>query len=84
MQRLKAVEAVRRSSFQRFSSFSNLKRGFSSLPNYAQTDDVFDQILVKGGPKSRAAILNRPSALNAHYFHGLWQGVLLRCRCCRA
>ncbi|KAG7024416.1 3-hydroxyisobutyryl-CoA hydrolase-like protein 2, mitochondrial [Cucurbita argyrosperma subsp. argyrosperma] len=43
MQRLKAVEAVRRSSFQRFSSFSNLKRGFSSLPNYAQTDDVFDQ-----------------------------------------
>ena len=25
---------------------------------------------MKGGPKSRAAILNRPSALNAHYFHG--------------
>lgn len=44
MQRLKALEAVRRSSFQRFSSFSNLKRGFSALPNYAQTDDLSDQV----------------------------------------
>ncbi|KAL0545424.1 hypothetical protein IC582_015307 [Cucumis melo] len=65
MQRLKALEVVRRSSFQRFSSFSNLKRSFSALPNYAQTDDLSDQVLVEGRPNSRAAILNRPSALNA-------------------
>ncbi|KAE8649939.1 hypothetical protein Csa_012892 [Cucumis sativus] len=63
MQRLKALEALRRSSFQ--SSFSNLKRSFSALPNYAQTDDLSDQVMVEGKPNSRAAILNRPSALNA-------------------
>ncbi|KAG7037652.1 3-hydroxyisobutyryl-CoA hydrolase-like protein 2, mitochondrial [Cucurbita argyrosperma subsp. argyrosperma] len=64
MQRLKALEAVR-SSFRRSCSFSNLRRGFSALPNYAQTEDLSDQVIVKGRPKSRAAILNRPSALNA-------------------
>ncbi|XP_022141033.1 3-hydroxyisobutyryl-CoA hydrolase-like protein 2, mitochondrial [Momordica charantia] len=65
MQRFKALEAVRRSSFHRLCYFSNLRRGFSALPSYVQTDDLSDQVLVEGRPKSRAAILNRPSALNA-------------------
>ena len=45
MQRLKALEAVR-SSFRRSCSLSNLRRGFSALPNYAQTEDLSDQVCV--------------------------------------
>ncbi|XP_050220291.1 3-hydroxyisobutyryl-CoA hydrolase-like protein 2, mitochondrial [Mercurialis annua] len=40
-------------------------REFSALPNYAQHDDLQDQVLVEGRAKSRAAILNRPSSLNS-------------------
>ncbi|XP_016543170.2 3-hydroxyisobutyryl-CoA hydrolase-like protein 2, mitochondrial [Capsicum annuum] len=38
-------------------------RQFSAQPNYA--DYLQEQVLVEGRAKSRAAILNRPSALNA-------------------
>lgn len=44
---------------------SRLSRSFSALPNYTQLDDLQDQVLVEGRAKSRAAVLNRPSALNS-------------------
>uniref|UniRef100_A0A1J3IZM5 3-hydroxyisobutyryl-CoA hydrolase n=1 Tax=Noccaea caerulescens TaxID=107243 RepID=A0A1J3IZM5_NOCCA len=41
-------------------------RSFSALPNYSASDaDTEDQVLVEGKAKSRAAILNSPSSLNA-------------------
>ncbi|KAL1210401.1 Small ribosomal subunit protein mS47 [Cardamine amara subsp. amara] len=41
-------------------------RSFSALPNYSASDvDIEDQVLVEGKAKSRAAILNCPSSLNA-------------------
>ncbi|KAK4345637.1 hypothetical protein RND71_035813 [Anisodus tanguticus] len=40
-------------------------RHFSAVPSYAQVDYLQEQVLVEGRAKSRAAILNRPSALNA-------------------
>ncbi|XP_059460566.1 small ribosomal subunit protein mS47 [Corylus avellana] len=66
MRSLKALVGLRRGSFQRVSFLSlSQQRGFSAQPNYAQNDDLQDQVLVEGRAKSRAAILNRPSALNA-------------------
>ncbi|EPS73523.1 hypothetical protein M569_01231, partial [Genlisea aurea] len=42
------------------------ERSFSALPSYAQPDyDVQQEVLVEGKANSRAAILNRPSSLNA-------------------
>ncbi|KAJ0247402.1 3-hydroxyisobutyryl-CoA hydrolase-like protein 2 [Hirschfeldia incana] len=42
-------------------------RSFSALPNYSASSDsdVQDQVSVEGKAKSRAAILHRPSSLNA-------------------
>ncbi|KAG2700337.1 hypothetical protein I3760_07G225800 [Carya illinoinensis] len=67
MHSLKALVALtRRSSFQRVGPlYLSEHRGFSALPSYEQNDDLQDQVLVEGRAKSRAAILNRPSALNA-------------------
>ncbi|KAI4316402.1 hypothetical protein L6164_024385 [Bauhinia variegata] len=62
MQRLKALLPASRCSFRRFGSHS---RGFSAQPDYIRHDDSQDQILVEGRAKSRAAVLNRPSSLNA-------------------
>ncbi|KAJ8570784.1 hypothetical protein K7X08_037756 [Anisodus acutangulus] len=45
--------------------FNHYYRHFSALPSYAQVDYLQEQVLVEGRVKSRAAILNRPSALNA-------------------
>lgn len=65
MQRAKAVlSPAVRCSLQRFGVFSH-HRSFSALPNYARNDDLQEQVLVEGRAKSRAAILNRPSDLNA-------------------
>ncbi|VVA11609.1 PREDICTED: 3-hydroxyisobutyryl-CoA hydrolase [Prunus dulcis] len=64
MQKAKAFEALRRCVSQRGSSLSH-HRAFSAQPNYALYDDVEDLVTVEGRAKSRAAILNRPSALNA-------------------
>ncbi|CAN4092603.1 unnamed protein product [Withania somnifera] len=41
------------------------RRHFSAVPSYAQVDYLQQQVLVEGRARSRAAILNRPSALNA-------------------
>ncbi|PQQ21025.1 hypothetical protein Pyn_08707 [Prunus yedoensis var. nudiflora] len=64
MQKAKAFEALRRCVSQRGSSLSH-HRAFSAQPNYVQYNDVEDLVTVEGRAKSRAAILNRPSALNA-------------------
>ncbi|KAB1204699.1 3-hydroxyisobutyryl-CoA hydrolase-like protein 2, mitochondrial [Morella rubra] len=65
MQSVKALVGLR-SSFRRVSFLSiSQQRGFSAQANYAQNDDLQEQVLVEGRAKSRAAILNRPSALNA-------------------
>ncbi|KAL6216038.1 hypothetical protein ACLB2K_009265 [Fragaria x ananassa] len=61
MLRVKGVEAaLRRCLKQHY-------RAFSAQPNYAHHhhDDIQDLVTVEGSTKSRAAILNRPSALNA-------------------
>ncbi|XP_021890699.1 3-hydroxyisobutyryl-CoA hydrolase-like protein 2, mitochondrial [Carica papaya] len=63
MQRVKALVTVRH-SLQGVRSFAN-QRSFSSQPNYASDVDTQEQVLVEGRAKSRAAILNRPFALNA-------------------
>ncbi|XP_054797018.1 3-hydroxyisobutyryl-CoA hydrolase-like protein 2, mitochondrial [Prosopis cineraria] len=60
MQRLKALLPENRCSFRSFH-----RRAFSAQPNYVEHDDGQDQILVEGKAISRAAILNRPNALNA-------------------
>ncbi|KAA8525592.1 hypothetical protein F0562_007447 [Nyssa sinensis] len=63
MQRLKVLLPVRRSLHRH--GFFCPRRSFSAQPNYAQHDDLQYQVLVEGRANSRAAILNRPSALNA-------------------
>ncbi|KAK9947208.1 hypothetical protein M0R45_012640 [Rubus argutus] len=62
MQRAKAFEGLKRCVSRR-----GHHRAFSSQPNYARyhDDHVQDLVMVEGRTKSRAAILNRPSALNA-------------------
>ncbi|PKI34005.1 hypothetical protein CRG98_045623 [Punica granatum] len=55
MQSLKVLITGRRSAH----------RGLSAQPHYAHYDHSEDQVLVDGRASSRAAILNRPSALNA-------------------
>ncbi|KDP33513.1 hypothetical protein JCGZ_07084 [Jatropha curcas] len=64
MQRLKELIKIRHSINSRV-GFLSAQRDFSALPNFAQNDDLQDQVLVVGRAKSRAAILNRPSSLNA-------------------
>ncbi|KAK3210915.1 hypothetical protein Dsin_015621 [Dipteronia sinensis] len=64
MQRIKALTRVRH-SLNRVWFFSHQQKTFSALPNYAANDDLQDQVCVEGRPKSRAAVLNRPSALNS-------------------
>ncbi|KAK5817489.1 hypothetical protein F383_08786 [Gossypium arboreum] len=63
MQRVKALIKVRH-SFQTLRFLSH-QRCFSAQPNYAPYHDFQDQVLVEGRAKSRAAILNRPFALNS-------------------
>ncbi|KAL5071525.1 hypothetical protein RYX36_022412 [Vicia faba] len=66
MQRFKAL--LPRTRFSSPSLFSN-RRAFSAQPDYAERndddEDSQNQILVEGRAKSRTAILNRPSSLNA-------------------
>ncbi|XP_057426993.1 3-hydroxyisobutyryl-CoA hydrolase-like protein 2, mitochondrial [Lotus japonicus] len=66
MQRFKSLLPQNKFSFRTLCSHP---RTFSAQPNFAQRDDDGDdsqeQILVEGRAKSRAAILNRPSSLNA-------------------
>ncbi|PPR98202.1 hypothetical protein GOBAR_AA22474 [Gossypium barbadense] len=62
MQRVKAL--IVRHSFQTLRFLSH-QRCFSAQPNYAPYHDFQDQVLVEGRAKSRAAILNRPFALNS-------------------
>ncbi|GMH11763.1 hypothetical protein Nepgr_013604 [Nepenthes gracilis] len=45
--------------------FLSHQRSYLAQPYYAQHDEVQDQVLVEGRANSRAAILNRPSSLNA-------------------
>ncbi|GAU17690.1 hypothetical protein TSUD_07520 [Trifolium subterraneum] len=66
MQRFKSL--LPQARFSSRSLYSH-PRPFSAQPNYAQRnddeEDPQNQILVQGRAKSRAAILNRPSSLNA-------------------
>ncbi|GAA0150798.1 hydrolase [Lithospermum erythrorhizon] len=57
MQRLKLFSILKHSFQQR--------RCFSALPSYTLNDALQEQVLVEGRAKSRAAILNKPSSLNA-------------------
>ncbi|XP_021614405.1 3-hydroxyisobutyryl-CoA hydrolase-like protein 1, mitochondrial isoform X3 [Manihot esculenta] len=69
MQGLKAAAAllIRRSRAESWRALPNYHyRNLSSLPsNSSIDDDIQNQVLVEGEAYSRAAILNRPSALNA-------------------
>lgn len=67
MHKLKVLLSLSKPFRRHDSSFlsSRYCRQFSSLPSYAQVDYLQEQVLVEGRAKSRAAILNRPSALNA-------------------
>ncbi|XP_061364517.1 small ribosomal subunit protein mS47 [Gastrolobium bilobum] len=64
MQRFKSLLPQSRFSFRTLCSY---RRAFTAQPNYVEhdDDDPQQQILVEGRAKSRAAILNRPSSLNA-------------------
>ncbi|KAJ1381463.1 Enoyl-CoA hydratase/isomerase, HIBYL-CoA-H type [Sesbania bispinosa] len=65
MQRFKTLLPQSRLSFRKLCSH---RRAFTAQPNYVERDDDDNsqqQILVEGRVKSRAAILNRPSSLNA-------------------
>ncbi|XP_021692854.2 3-hydroxyisobutyryl-CoA hydrolase-like protein 2, mitochondrial isoform X1 [Hevea brasiliensis] len=64
MQRLTELINLRY-SFNSSAGFLSTQRGFSAFPDYAQNDNLQDQVLVEGRAKSRAAILNRPYSLNA-------------------
>ncbi|XP_031279638.1 3-hydroxyisobutyryl-CoA hydrolase-like protein 2, mitochondrial isoform X2 [Pistacia vera] len=61
MQRMKALLRARHSFTRKVGFF----RSFSALPDYVPNNNLQDQVLVEGKANSRAAILNRPSALNA-------------------
>ncbi|KAJ0031491.1 hypothetical protein Pint_12507 [Pistacia integerrima] len=61
MQRMKALLRARHS----FTRKVGFLRSFSALPDYVPNNNLQDQVLVEGKANSRAAILNRPSALNA-------------------
>ncbi|CAK9185260.1 unnamed protein product [Ilex paraguariensis] len=63
MQGLRVLLPVRRSLHRH--GFVLHNRSFSAQLNYAQYDDIQEQVLVEGRANSRAAILNRPTALNA-------------------
>ncbi|KAJ4707776.1 3-hydroxyisobutyryl-CoA hydrolase-like protein 1, mitochondrial [Melia azedarach] len=52
-------------SFKRVGFLPHQQRSFSALPDYIPNDYLHEQVVVEGRVKSRAAILNRPSALNA-------------------
>ncbi|XP_043702915.1 3-hydroxyisobutyryl-CoA hydrolase-like protein 2, mitochondrial [Telopea speciosissima] len=66
MHSFNALSTVRR-SLQKL-RFLSPGRSFSAQPNYAayaQNDDLQNQVLVEGKANARAAILNRPTTLNA-------------------
>ncbi|XP_049402244.1 3-hydroxyisobutyryl-CoA hydrolase-like protein 2, mitochondrial [Solanum stenotomum] len=66
MHKLKALLSLSKPFRRNDSSFflsNHYCRQFSAQPSYA--DYLQEQVLVEGRAKSRAAILNRPSALNA-------------------
>ncbi|MCD9637689.1 hypothetical protein HAX54_021126 [Datura stramonium] len=67
MHKLKVLLSLSKPFRRHDSSFLSNRycRQFSALPSYAQVDYLQEQVLVEGRAKSRAAILNRPSALNA-------------------
>ncbi|KAK4422343.1 3-hydroxyisobutyryl-CoA hydrolase-like protein 2, mitochondrial [Sesamum alatum] len=65
MQKLKLLLPLRR-SLQRNGFVSQQTRSFSALPSYTEPGYLQqEEVLVEGRANSRAAILNRPSALNA-------------------
>lgn len=67
MHKLKVLVSLSKPFRRNDASFlsNHHRRQFSALPSYAQVDYLQEQVLVEGRAKSRAAILNRPSALNA-------------------
>lgn len=68
MHKLKALLSLSKPFRRNDSSFflsNHYCRQFSAQPSYTQVDYLQEQVLVEGRAKSRAAILNRPSALNA-------------------
>ncbi|XP_011082166.1 3-hydroxyisobutyryl-CoA hydrolase-like protein 2, mitochondrial [Sesamum indicum] len=65
MQKLKLLVPLRR-YLQRNGFVSQQRRSFSALPSYTEPGYLQrEEVLVEGRANSRAAILNRPSALNA-------------------
>lgn len=65
MQKLKLLLPLRR-YLQRNGFVSQQRRSFSALPSYTEPGYLQrEEVLVEGRANSRAAILNRPSALNA-------------------
>ncbi|KAL1557395.1 3-hydroxyisobutyryl-CoA hydrolase [Salvia divinorum] len=69
MQKLKLLVPLSR-CLSRNGTVSRQGRSFSALPNYAQHDYLQqDEVLVEGRANSRAAILNRPTVLNALTAH---------------
>ncbi|XP_010275829.1 PREDICTED: 3-hydroxyisobutyryl-CoA hydrolase-like protein 2, mitochondrial [Nelumbo nucifera] len=63
MHSFKALLQARR-SIDRLRTISPC-RSFSAQPNYALYDDSQNEVLVEGKANARAAVLNRPSVLNA-------------------
>ncbi|XP_027101611.2 small ribosomal subunit protein mS47-like [Coffea arabica] len=64
MQRLKLLSPLKQSLRRNGSLFNQTRTGFA-LPSYTLLDCHQEQVLVEGRAKSRAAVLNRPSSLNA-------------------
>lgn len=67
MQSLKALSLARR-SLPKLQFFTH-QRSISATPSAAQDDDPQNQVLVEGKASGRAAVLNRPSALNTLTTH---------------
>lgn len=64
MLKLKVLSQLKQSLQRNGSSFLQNRTNFA-LPSYTLLDHLQEQVLVEGRAKLRAAILNRPSALNA-------------------
>ncbi|KAL3500321.1 hypothetical protein ACH5RR_039414 [Cinchona calisaya] len=64
MQRLKLLSPLKQ-SLQRNGYCIHQSRSAFALPSYTLLDHLQEQVLVEGRAKCRAAILNRPSALNS-------------------
>ncbi|CAI9094607.1 OLC1v1030370C1 [Oldenlandia corymbosa var. corymbosa] len=65
MQRLKLLKPLKHALLSPNGCLVNQTRSAYALPSYTLLDHLQEQVLVEGRAKARAAILNRPSALNA-------------------